>query len=170
MDITELVKMIAKMSGMSQKEQDQLEEFIEQLDDLDELDNFDLSDLDGFDFDIDGGMGRRPGKRSVDDYRQDPPEKPDERVKDSVDVDLSDEDSDAPYHGQTWVEVEDKYEAFVEIPEEAQNSDVDISLREDSVYVSDPIDEQLDTTQLPVTVSSLDAEVTEGGRLVVRVS
>lgn len=168
MDITELVKMIAKMSGMSQKEQEQLEEFIEQLDDLDELDGFDLSDLDGFDFDR--GMGGRPGRRSVDDYRQEPPEKPDERVKDSVDVDLSDEDSDEPYHGQTWVEVENKYEAFVEIPEEAQNNDVDISLREDSVYVSDPIDEQLDTTQLPVTVSSLDAEVTEGGRLVVRVS
>lgn len=175
MDITELVKMIAKMSGMSQKEQEQLEEFIEQLDDIDELDglgdleDFDLSDLDSFDFDIDSGMGRRPGKRSVDDYRQDPPEKPDERVQDEIEVDLSDDESDGPYHGHTWVEVEDRYEAFVDIPEEAENADVDISLREDSVYVSDPIDEKLNTDQLPVDVTSLEANLTDGGRLVIQV-
>ena len=170
MDISELVKMIAKMSGMSRKEQEQLEEFIEQIDDLDEFDNLDLSDLNGLDFDIESEMRRRPGKRSVDDFRQDPPEKPDEKVNDSVNIDLSNDESDSPYHGQTWVEIEDKYEAFVEIPEEAKDSDIDISLRDGIVYISDPIDESMDTTQLPVTVSSLDAEVTSGGRLVVRVS
>lgn len=170
MDITELVKMLAKMTGMSQKEQEQLEELIDELDDLGELDDFDLSDLDGFDPGMDSGMGRRPGRRSADDYKQLPPEKPDERVQDNVNIDLSDEDPDEPYHGHTWVEVEEQYETFVEIPEEARNSDVNISLREDSVYVSDPIGKQLSTTQLPVDVTDLSAEVTDGGRIVVRVS
>jgi Asp-tRNA(Asn)/Glu-tRNA(Gln) amidotransferase C subunit len=176
MDISDLVKIIAKMSGMNQKEREQLEKFIEQFDEIDEIDSLsdlediDFSNLEDFDldqFDIDG-LGNRPGKRSAEDFRQDPPKKPDERVQDQVDVKISD-DEDEPYHGHTWVEVEERFESFVDIPEEAKNSNIDITLRESSVYVSTPIDKELETAQLPSTVEKLDAEVTDGGRLLVQV-
>jgi hypothetical protein len=178
MDISDLVKIIAQMSGMNDKEREKLEDFIEQFDDIDELDSladledFDFSDLEGFDFDafdLDG-MGRRPGKRSAEDFRQDPPEKPDERVQDEVDITISeDSEDDEPYHGHTWVEVEEQFESFVDIPEDARNSNIDITLRESSVYVSNPIDEELNTEQLPTDVENVDAEVTDGGRLLVQV-
>lgn len=187
MDITEIVKLIAKMTGMNEKEQEQLESFIEQFDDIDEINSFsDLEDIDfseldieGFDldsldmdgFDYDPGLGKRPGKRSVDDYRHNPDQASDDE-EEQIDVNIPDnhDEDSGPYQGNTWMEVEDsRFEAFVEIPEELDNSEVDISLRNNSVHVSEPIGETLNTEHLPVSVTNLDAEVTEGGRLMIKV-
>lgn len=185
MDISEIVKIIAKMTGMNKREQEQLEELIEQFDDIDEInsisdledldfsqidfDNFDI-DFETFDFDnFDPGLGPRPGKRSVDDYRHER----DDEGQDQIDIEIPedhDEDESTPYQGNTWVEVEDsKYEAFVEIPDDMDGGELDISLRDSSVRVSDPIDETIDTEKLPTRVTSIDASVTEGGRLMIRV-
>lgn len=196
MDITEIAKLIGKMTGLDKKEQEQLENFIDQFDDIDEINSFsDLEDIDFSDLDIDGldldefdiepgagfdmgdigsgldgwGGDRRSGRRSVDDYRHNPSKE--DESKEQIDVEIPDDhdEEDDPYQGNTWMEVEDeKFEAFVQIPDEIDGDEIGISLRSDSVEISEPIGETLETKQLPADVENLDAEVTEGGRLLVR--
>lgn len=175
MDITDLVKIIAQMSGMNDKEREQLEELVEQFEDLDEIEDisdlqeldfeqFDLEefDLDGFNFDFDGGLGPRPGNLGVDDFRRDSEEE-------EVDVEVPNErTSSEPYHGQKWMEVEGKYETFVEIPEDVENTEISITFEDSKVSVSEPVGESLSTDQLPERVTEIDVEQ-RGRRLFIRV-
>lgn len=184
MDLTEIVKMVAKMSGMNKREREQLEKIVEQLEEMDEINNisdlndlnidlqdFNLDDLDfdEFDFDIDPGMGERPGKRSVDDFRK----KKDES-NESIDVTVSEDDlSDEPFHGSDWVNSmnkEDAFETFVDIPDEVRESNADVNVRMDdeSVYVSEPIGEEISLDELPRDVYSFSVEQ-RGSRLLILV-
>lgn len=175
MDIKQLVKLVAQMSGMNRGNREKLLELIDEIDELEEiedlndLENVDFGDLEIEDFDIDtfsvdNFERSRPGKRSVDDYRHNA-----EKQEKDIDLNVSNSEVEKDaYHGETWIQVDDKYETVVKIPDE-EDVEIDIELRDTSVYVSNPVDTELSTDQLPRPVSNVEAEVTEGNRLMLRV-
>lgn len=174
MDISDVARIIAQMTGMSKSSREEFVEFCEELeeqgviDDLSDLDELDLNDLENFDLDdfsfiedldfdfkggFDPGLGERRGKRSVEDYR--------ERNNDDDDVDIhipENSTTASPYQDETWIEVNNGYETFVDIPDDVTSADINISLENGYVVVSDPVDEELKVSHLPDNISTIDAE------------
>lgn len=183
MDISDVARVIAKMTGMNKSSREEFVEFCEELEDrgviedLSDLDELDLSDLDNFDFDdfefiddfdfdmrggFDPGMGPRGGKRSADDYR---------RTKDSdedqVDVHIPDnKGASGPYQDETWIQVEDEYQTFVDIPDDVSNANITITMEDGHVVVSEPIGEKLEVSRLPDEVTDIEAEKTRNRLLI----
>lgn len=182
MKISDIVRLIVRMSGADKSEKEMFEELADKIDKIEEdesienLDDISLDDIDDLDIDLDNfNIGffkeldpsdNRPGKRSVDDFRTDTPSKPDQRVEDNIDVELDEDET--PYHGETWVGVEDGYETFVDVPDDMVG-ELNIELRDQAVRISEPIGEKLQTEQLPDDISDVSAEITKRGRLLITV-
>jgi hypothetical protein len=184
MDISDVARVIAKMTGMNKSSREEFVEFCEELEDrgviedLSDLDELDLSDLDNFDFDdfdfiedldfdmrggFDPGMGSRGGKRSAEDYR---------RTKDSdedqVDIHVPDnDDATGPYQDETWIQVEDGYETFVDIPDNVSDVNITITMEDGHVVVSEPVGEELEVSHLPDKVTEIEAEKTRNRLLIM---
>jgi hypothetical protein len=172
MDISDVARIIAQMTGMSKSSREEFVEFCEELEekgviddlsDLDELDLDDLENLDDFSFiedidfgfrgEFDPGLGERRGKRSVEDYR--------ERNDDDGGVDIhipENPTTSSPYQDETWIELDNGYETFVDIPDNVTNANISISLEDGYVVVSDPVDEELKVSHLPDNISTISAE------------
>lgn len=138
---------------------------IEEMDDiqklLDEIDELPIDDFGGFNLnDLDTEDVADFFNRASD-YRYDP--EPEE-----VDVEIDEEVTDQPYHGSIWMEVEDGYEAFIDVPEGITEEDVNISVQTEEITIEDPINESLPTDKIPTEVTSVEAELNDG-RLLLRV-
>ena len=138
---------------------------IEEMDDiqklLDEIDELPIDDFGGFNLnDLDTEDVADFFNRASD-YRYDP--EPEE-----VDVEVDEEVTDQPYHGSIWMEVEDGYEAFIDVPEGITEGDVNISVQTEEITIEDPINESLPTDEIPTEVTSAEAELKDG-RLLLRV-
>lgn len=137
------------------EEMDDIQQLLDELDDLpiDDFGGFDLNDLDTED--VADYFNR------ASDYRYEP--EPEE-----VNVDIDEEVTDQPYHGSIWMEVEDGYEAFIDLPEGTTEADVNISVQTEEITIEDPIDESLPIDKIPTEVTSVEAELKDG-RLFLRV-
>lgn len=138
---------------------------IEEMDDiqklLDEIDELPIDDFGGFNLnDLDTEDVADFFNRASD-YRYDP--EPEE-----VDVEVDEEVTDQPYHGSIWMEVEDGYEAFIDVPEGITKGDVNISVQTEEITIEDPINESLPTDKIPTEVTSVEVELKDG-RLLLRV-
>lgn len=138
---------------------------IEEMDDiqklLDEIDELPIDDFGGFNLnDLDTEDVADFFNRASD-YRYDP--EPEE-----VDVEVDEEVTDQPYHGSIWMEVEDGYEAFIDVPEGITEGDVNISVQTEEITIEDPINESLPTDKIPTEVTSVEVELKDG-RLLLRV-
>lgn len=137
------------------EEMDDIQQLLDELDELpiDDFGGFNLNDLDTED--VADFFNR------ASDYRYDP--EPEE-----VDVEVDEEVTDQPYHGSIWMEVEDGYEAFIDVPEGITEGDVNISVQTEEITIEDPINESLPTDKIPTEVTSVEAELNDG-RLLLRV-
>lgn len=138
---------------------------IEEMDDiqklLDEIDELPIDDFGGFNLnDLDTEDVADFFNRASD-YRYDP--EPEE-----VDVEVDEKVTDQPYHGSIWMEVEDGYEAFIDVPEGITEGDVNISVQTEEITIEDPINESLPTDKIPTEVTSVEVELKDG-RLLLRV-
>lgn len=139
---------------------------IEEMDDvqnlLDEIDELPIDDFGGISLnDLDTG-DITDYFDSTNDYLYEP-------EAEEVDVDITGEEvSEQPYHGSTWMEVGDGYEALVDIPEGTTESDIDINVQSSAIVIENPIAESLSIDELPVDVTSVEARIT-GGVLLLRV-
>jgi hypothetical protein len=181
MGIKDLVKLFAQMSNLSNKQQEELIKILEQVDEdidsiedindltLDDID-FDEIDFDQFDLDKLGsrgspGFGNDFDTRSADDFRYNGGEKSDKRS--DIDINVSDDEIDeSPYQGDIWVEVDGSYQTFVSIPEDTD--EVKIDVKNDYISISSPIDKRIPISQLPSKVTSVEAELTKGNRLLIK--
>lgn len=128
---------------------------------LDELDSLPIDDLVEQDVDF--------SKEGISDlfdhtsqFKYDP--EPEE-----VDIDIDEDDIDEePYQGDTWIEFEMGYETFVEVPEYVEDAEIDVTLEDDQVVVSEPIEESVDIDQLPDDVNSVEVDLKDEN-LVIRV-
>lgn len=181
MGIKDLVKLFAQMSNLSSKQQDELMNIFEQLDedidsieDIDDitLDNIDFDEIDFDEFDLDKLGGRGPpgfgndfDTRTADDFKYNGGEKPDE--KKDVEISVSDDEIEqSPYQGDIWVEVDGEYQTFVDIPDDTD--EIEIDLKDGYIKISDPIDKEIPTHQLPDKITSVGAELTKGDRLLIK--
>lgn len=137
------------------EEMDDIQKLLDEIDDLpiDDFGGFDLNDLDTED--VANYFNR------ANDYLYEP--EPEE-----VDVEIDEEVTDQPYHGSTWMEVEDGYEAFIDVPEETTESDVNISVQTEEITIEDPINKSVPIDKVPTDVTSVEAELNDG-RLLLRV-
>lgn len=183
MGIKDLVKLFAQMSNLSNKQQEELIKILDQVDEdidsiedindltLDDID-FDEIDFDQFDLDKLGGrgfpdFGNDFDTRTADDFRYNGGEKSDK--KSDVEINISDDEVDeGPYQGDIWVEVDGCYQTFVEIPDNIK--EVKIDVKNQYIKISDPIDKKIPTSQLPDKVTSVEAELTKGNRLLIKTS
>ena len=184
MDIKQIVKMIAQMSNLSTKQQnellkiiDQIDEDVDSLEDIDNLtlDNFDLDEIDFDQFDLDKlgsrgppGFGNDFDDRTPEDFKYDGGEKPKEKVDDEINIDISNDENLTPYQDDTWIEVDGKFETFIDIPDDTD--EINIEIKSSHIKILDPVDKKVPTDKLPIEVTSLEAEVTESGRLLLRSS
>lgn len=184
MDIKQIVKMIAQMSNLSTKQQrellkiiDQFDEDVDSLEDIDNLnlDNIDFDEIDFDQFDLDKlgsrgppGFGNDFDDRTPDDFKYDGGEKPREKVNDEVNIDINDQNDNKMYQDNVWIEVDGKFETFVDLPDNVNELNIDI--KSGYIKISEPVDKEVPTEQLPIEVTSLEAEVTESGRLLLRSS
>lgn len=162
MDISDLVETLAKIGGLSKREQKKLERILTQLDNMNEFDGLDINDINDL-FDVDSNLGSRPGKRSVEDFRQETPNAPD------TTIDVGSVDDSSEYFGDEWIQFGDEYRLFFDIGELKDSETIKISLEEGLVTVSDPVGETLDTRTLPRDVKNVDAEQTKGNHLIIKV-
>lgn len=184
MDIKQIVKMITQMSNLSTKQQnellkiiDQIDEDVDSLEDVDNLtlDNIDFDEIDFDQFDLDKlgsrgspGFGNDFDDRTPDDFKYDGGEKPREKVNDEVNIDINNQNNTTPYQGDIWIEVDGKFETFIDIPDDVD--EINIEIKSGYIKISEPVNKEVPTDQLPIEVTSLEAEVTESGRLLLRSS
>lgn len=150
---------------------------IENVEDLLKIDweNLDLDSINLDDFETDSSTDYTPnfgffninqdpndiGDPRVDDFDIENykinPEKTEERV--SIDINLGNiEDNKYEYHGDTWVEFNGKYKTFIKIPDDIEECNISIKLKNGEIKISEPINETIKTDNIP-DVYNVDAEV-----------
>lgn len=136
---------------------DDMEDLQHLLDELDELDTEGIlgEDIDGKDDIIDIFDDRK-------DFRYKPE---DEKIDINIDEDEINQTDD--YHGEIWLGIEDRYETFIDVPDEAEGQ-LNVSLDDCFVSITGCINKKLPISQLPSDVDSVKAELKENN-LVIRV-
>lgn len=97
------------------------------------------------------------------DFRYNPPE------EEEVNIEIDEDDiENKSYHGETWMEIKDGFETFIDIPEDKRGDELNITLEDGEVSITGSVDQKIETTQLPREVDSVGAEVKES-TLIIRV-
>lgn len=190
-DIFDIVDQMIQISQMDEEEKRRLEEIVENMSKLTELDDYRNMNKIDFEFeeiDFDEmddveelleDLNKLPlddlikqdvdiSKESIEeyfdytsDYKYDP--EPEE-----VEVNINEDEinDDQTYHGETWVEFESGYETFIEIPQSVEDGELDVTLNDDSVIISEPVGESVSTEQLPSDIESIDVNVKDENLLI----
>lgn len=138
----------------------------DEMDDVDNLlekiDKLPIDDLVDEDVDI--------SKDGISDFFDQPSQFKYNSEEEDVDLDVNKADiKEEPYQGDIWIEFDTGYETFVEIPDDIRNAEISVTLEENSVFVSEPVGESIDISQIPDNVNNLEVEL-KGGNLLVRLN
>lgn len=192
----ELAEDMIEMSDMEEKDKKRLQEIMNNMEKLDDVKinsiedirrevDFEFEEIDFDDMEDVEMLLEKIDKLPIDDFVDEDVDVSKEGISDffdkdsrfkynsepdEVDVDVDDGAVDvSPYQDENWVEFDTGYETFVEIPDDAEDTEISITLEEDCVTISEPVDESIDISKVPDDIDSVEVEM-KGENLLVRIN